>query len=230
MILAIVPARGGSRRVPNKNLQRLGNDTLVRIACRHGQASKRIQEVIVSTDSAEIIREVEDLDCVRTLRRPIDLAVDEAPMLGVLKHCLDQQETQVDVMVLLQPTSPLRTIYDVDGAIDLYEASGADTVVSVVRVPHQLLPGNLMTLDDGFRLTPAFGKGTLHGPGMSELFIRNGPAIWVSSPESLLKHGLYGPQTLGYEMPQVRSVDINTAEDLIICEALYNRYLNEGDS
>lgn len=151
-VLAIIPARGGSKGVPGKNVRRLAGRPLVEYAARAARESGVIDRIIVSTDSPEIA----ELACAAGIEvpfmRPAALAEDDTPMLPVLRHALDELAADgwiPEIIVLLQPTSPLRRPEHIRDAVRMLRQTGADSVVSVVEVPRHLSPDYLMRIEDG---------------------------------------------------------------------------------
>jgi CMP-N,N'-diacetyllegionaminic acid synthase len=211
-IVALIPARGGSKGIPRKNLAPLGGKPLLQWAIDAARAAETVARVVVSTDDEEIAAAAAGAE---VLRRPAGLAADDVPMLDVIRHALEHVEP-CDVLVLLQPTSPLRRPGQVDQAVRLLLESGADTVVSVVEVPHRYEPSSLMELRDG-RLVARSEPSTRQAKEL--LYARNGPAILAVRPSGL-GDGLYGGNVVGYVMDERDSLDIDTAHDLELAEAL----------
>src|SRR5918911_4592310 len=150
-VLGLIPARGGSKGIPGKNLAPLCGRPLVAWTIGAACAARSLDRVVVSTDSEEIAATARELGA-DVLERPAELARDGTPMRDVLLHALEELG-RPEVLVLLQPTSPLRRAEHVDGAVALLRETGADSVVSVAEVPHRYRPGPLMELEDG-RLVP----------------------------------------------------------------------------
>ena len=149
-ILGVIPARGGSKGVPDKNLRQVCGKPLIAYTFEAARASRRLGRVVLSTDDPDIASAGRNAGIEVPFVRPADLAADDSPMLPVLQHAAREMTTRgyaPDVVVLLQPTSPLRRTDHIDAAIELLTASGADTVVSVVEVPHQFNPASVMRLD-----------------------------------------------------------------------------------
>jgi CMP-N,N'-diacetyllegionaminic acid synthase len=211
-VVALIPARGGSKGIPRKNLAPLAGKPLLHWAIDAALAADTVTRVVVSTDDDEIAAAAGDAEL---LRRPADLAGDDTPMLDVIRHALDHVEP-CDVLVLLQPTSPLRRPEQVDEAVRLLLESGADTVVSVVEVPHRYEPSSLMELREG-RLVARSEPTTRQAKG--QLYARNGPAILAVRPSGL-GDGLYGGNVVGYVMDEHDSLDIDTPHDLELAEQL----------
>lgn len=224
-VLGIIPARGGSKGIPRKNLAPLGGRPLIAHTCAAARASRTLARVIVSTDDAEIASVAARHGVDAPFTRPAALAGDDTPMLDVLVDLLstlDRRERYVpDAVVLLQPTSPFRRAEHIDAAVDLLLASGADTVVSVTQVPHQFTPGSLMRLD-GERLVPADTQPpAARRQDKPVLYARNGPAvIAVRTPVLVGERVLYGRDTRPLVMSRADSIDIDDAFDLEVAELL----------
>jgi CMP-N,N'-diacetyllegionaminic acid synthase len=214
-IVALIPARGGSKGIPGKNLAACAGRPLIAWTLDAAHASSLVERVVVSTDSAEIAAEARTHGA-EVLDRPPELADGDTPMLDVIRHALVHLGS-LDVLVVLQPTSPLRRAEHVDGALRvLLEDDRADVVVSVVEVPHQFRPGKLLALEDG-RLV-ALGADPLHRD-TPPVYARNGPAVVVLRPERLGDE-LYGGEVRPYLMSALDSVDVDGPDDLRLAEAL----------
>ena len=219
-LLGLIPARGGSRGIRHKNVVPLAGKPLLQWTIEQARASERLSRTVVSTDSAEIAAVAQELG-VPVLDRPADLAADDTPMLDVVRHAIDA--TGADAVVLLQPTSPMRTARDIDAAIDLWSAGDADSVVSIVRVPHNLMPTSLLRQADDGTLQPYAGQGESRRQSKPVLYARNGPAVLVVSAETVRNGSLYGHHSRGYEMSPLDSIDIDAPEDLELAELLLRR-------
>lgn len=215
-VVAIVTARGGSKRLPGKNLEVVAGNSLVGWAVQHGRASRSVDEVVVSTDDAAIAAEVVRSDA-RVVDRPPDLATDSARSVDVVLHVLDDLSVDDDtVVVLLQPTSPLRTAGDIDACVRLLrEVEGAGSVVSVTTVAHH--PWKTYLVDaDALYLMPTVDHEHLETPQqqLPEAVRPNG-AVYVVRAEDLRRVHRFGVDPIvPYRMPPSRSVDIDTARDL----------------
>ncbi len=223
-VVALIPARGGSKGIPRKNLALLGGKPLLHYTAEAALQSRSVDRVLLSTDDAEIAAAGRAAGIEVPFFRPAEIASDSAPMLAVLRHALawlhNEDRAPIEALVLLQPTSPFRTAEHIDAAVLLLREQNAETVVSVVPVPHQFNPVSVMKMD-GLRLTPF-----LPGPIITSrqekppVFARNGPAVLVVRPAVLARGELYGDPTAGYVMDHRDSLDIDTPEDLAMCEAL----------
>jgi len=160
-VLAIVPARGGSKGVPGKNVRKLAGRTLLDYTAFAARDSGVIDRIVLSTDSDEIADAGRRAGIEVPFMRPQALAQDDTPMLPVIQHTIDTLAADgwaMDVIVLLQPTSPLRRGSHVRDAVKLLYDSKADSVVTVIEVPRHLSPDYVMRIDDGV-LRPFLDEG-----------------------------------------------------------------------
>ena len=221
----MIPARGGSKGIPRKNLAPLGGRPLIAYSIDAGRASAALTRLVVSTDDEEIATLARRLGADVPFLRPAVLAADDTPMVPVLADLLRtltaREQYEPDVLVLLQPTSPFRRADHIDAAVHLLNTSGADSVVSVVPVPHQFTPSSLVQLQ-GDTLVPWMdGAAPLRRQDKASLFARNGPAVLAVKPRLILDDGrLYGAQTRGLVMSREDSLDIDDALDLKVAELL----------
>lgn len=222
--LGVIPARGGSRGIPGKNLILLAGKPLLAYTAEAALRSS-LTATIVSTDDETIANAGRTLGLTVPFLRPAALAQDDTPMLDVLKHAVDNLPSDIpppDVIVLLQPTSPLRPASRINEAINMLSASDADVVVSVVEVPHQFSPQSLMTMDNNSGVRPWMeGPAVLRRQDKEKLYARNGPAVLAMTvPYLKTCTSFYAGKTLGLLMPREESVDIDDSIDLMLAEAL----------
>lgn len=224
--LGVIPARGGSKGVPGKNLRLLAGRPLLAYTADAARDSRRLTRLVVSTDDPAIRDTALRMGLDVPFVRPNELAEDDTLMLPVLQHAVRAMEGLgfiADAVVLLQPTSPLRRGAHVDRAIELLESTGAESVVTVVEVPHQYNPASVMRLD-GERL-----KAFLEGPPIlrrqdkPRLFARNGPAVLAVRTDVLERGSLYGDDCRPLLMSPEESVDIDAAADFDALERLLAR-------
>jgi CMP-N,N'-diacetyllegionaminic acid synthase len=225
--VGIIPARGGSKGLPGKHLLALGGRPLITWTFDAAQAAGSLAQVIVSTDDAAVAAAARAAGIDVPFDRPASLATDDTPMLDVLVHAvqeLDRAHDRAEIIVLLQPTSPFRTADHIDAAVTLLAQSGADSVVSVIAVPHRFVPESLMRLD-GEQLTPYAGQiGVTRRQDKPLLYARNGPAVLAVRRDVLLdQHSLYGRHIRPLVMADAESIDIDTAHDLALAELLLSR-------
>lgn len=226
-ILGLIPARGGSKGLPHKNITPLAGRPLLAYTAQAALQSRRLTRVILSTDDPLIADVGKQLGLSAPFLRPAGISRDGTPMLDVILHALDYLKRadafSPGIIVLLQPTSPLRTSDHVDRAVDLLLSTDADTVVSVVAVPHQFNPVSVMRIE-GERLV-AFLEGPLilRRQDKPMVFARNGPAIIATRSIAIEMGRLYGENTRPLIMSHPESVDIDTEEDLAFAEFLIRR-------
>ena len=223
-ILGLITARGGSKGIPRKNVAPVAGKPLLAYTCLAAKASQRLTRVVLSTDDSEIAEVGREWGAEVPFMRPEALASDTASSVDVARHALDwlreHERWQADVVVILQPTSPLRTAQHIDEALAVMQQAGADTVVSVVRLPHHASPFKVMQLKDGclhhFWDQPLpFDAHNRHS--VPVLYARNGPAVLATRADVLLARGsFYGDHVVPYEMSEGDSVDIDTPFDLKI--------------
>ena len=159
--LGLVPARAGSKGVPDKNIRPLAGRPLLEYTARAAAASGVLDRVVLSTDSAQIAEAGRRAGLEVPFMRPAALAQDDTPMLPVVQHAVDALASAgwtADVIVLLQPTSPLRRPSHISDAVELLHRTGADSVVSVVELPRHLSPDYVMRIDQGV-LRPFLPEG-----------------------------------------------------------------------
>lgn len=216
--VAVIPARGGSKSIPRKNLALAGGRPLLEWSAAAALGAARVGRTILSTDDHEIAARGQALGLEVPYLRPAHLAEDDTPIIPVLLDLvafLARDRVAPRSLVLLQPTSPLRTAQHVDEAIALFETSGAATVVSVMAVPHRFHPVSVMLMRDGL-LAPFLPQQAevLRRQDKAEVYARNGPAVLVVTPAQLATGRLYGGATVGYPMDAASSIDIDDADDL----------------
>jgi CMP-N-acetylneuraminic acid synthetase len=223
--LGLIPARGGSERIPRKNLAMLDGATLVRRALLTALDSSVLDLVVLSSDDDEILAEAERLDAL-ALRRPDELATDCALAYDVARHAFDSVEDAghgpFDALALIQCTTPFTAAEDIAGAVDLLRRSGAGSVVTVARIPDTVHPLKLKLLQ-GNRLVPYLRDDALTpSHDLPELWSRNG-AVYASRRAILETGMLVAEDALGYPMPPERSLDVNTPLDLAFARFLANQ-------
>ena len=224
--LGVVPARGGSQGISNKNLRPLAGRPLLAYTAEAARASRRLTRVVLSTDDQAIAEAGRALGLEVPFMRPASLAAADTPMLPVLQHAvreLARAGFAADVVVLLQPTSPLRRAGHIDAAVDLLASSGADSVVSVTEVPHQFNPVSVLTLEAGRLHAFHDGPLILRRQDKPKVFARNGPSVLAVRVSTLDRGSLYGDDCRALIMSAEESVDIDTVADLEYAEFLMTR-------
>jgi CMP-N-acetylneuraminic acid synthetase len=225
-VLGVIPARGGSKGIPNKNLALVGGRPLLAYTADAVKESERLTRTIVSTDDETIADRARSLGLDVPFLRPSSLAADDTPMLPVLQHAMHAMAADgfhADVIVLLQPTSPLRRGEHIDAAIVWLERAGGDSVVSVVEVPHQFSPVSVLRLDDGWLFPFLDGPAIPSRQDKPRLYARNGPAVLVVRASVIAGGSLYGNASWPLVMKPEESVDVDTPWDLSLVEAALAR-------
>lgn len=227
-ILGLIPARAGSKGIPGKNLSLLAGQPLLVHTLQAAKSSQLLTRVILSTDSAEMAELGRKHGVEVPFLRPSGLAQDDTPTFPVIEHALEwlrtEESYQPDVIVLLQPTAPLRTSKHIDEAIELLLQSDADTVISVTAVPKHFHPAWQLVngAEGGLRLYDGepLPKIVARRQELSTTYTRNG-ALYVVWLETIRRFGgLYGDKCLPYVMPSEDSVNADSWLDLCLAELL----------
>jgi CMP-N,N'-diacetyllegionaminic acid synthase len=224
--LAIVTARSGSKRLPDKNVRDLCGKPLFVWSVLASRNCPQVLRTIVSTDSAEYQRIAIDAGADCPWLRSADLSSDEASSADVIKDVLDRLGDEVNqyrALVLLQPTSPLRTAQDISGALALYEARNPPAVVSVSEVEcSPAWMGQLrsdLVMDE---FVPAPFRG-LRSQDLGNWYRLNGAVYVIGIEDFRREHGFKPQGTLAYVMPRERSIDVDTAFDFEIARFLMSK-------
>jgi CMP-N,N'-diacetyllegionaminic acid synthase len=217
-VLAVVPARGGSKGVPRKNIRHLCGRPLLQYTADAALAARSLTRVILSTEDEEIADVGRGCGLEVPFLRPRDLARDETPMLAVVQHAARWVEAEgdfFDAVCLLQPTSPLRRAEDIDACLELLERSGADAVVTVIQIPTEFNPHWAYFRGDDDHLYLSTGE-TVPIPRRQELppaFCREG-SVYATRRDVLLdRSSLYGDRLVGHLLDQRSSVNIDSQDD-----------------
>lgn len=221
-VLALIPARGGSKRVPGKNLRSISGQPLIGWTIRAAAHTEQIDRVVVSTDCEEIARVSKMLGAEVPFTRPANLSGDHATSDAVILHALEELGHQdFEVVVILQPTSPLRLSEDIAGALVVMDKKQADGIVSVCECEHPPYWSNVLPPN---RSMGGFVRKEFQGQRSQDLPVQyrlNG-AIYAFKTEFIKDHGgiQYMDSVYAFEMPASRSVDIDHESDFLVAEAL----------
>jgi CMP-N,N'-diacetyllegionaminic acid synthase len=220
-LTAIVPARGGSKGIPGKNLREIGGMPLLERAIRLGQASPWVDRVIVSTDDPKMHAIAGRLGAASPTLRPAHLATDDARAVDVVEHVIAECGITSGYLLLLQPTAPLRTLADLNGLCRAFEPSQADAAVSVAK-HEEPRPEKLRKIDDGW-LKPYLGEG-FEGPrqALPQPYALNGAFYLIGREAFLAARKFIVSKTLAYVMPPERSHNLDSATDWLMLEAMVN--------
>ncbi len=218
--LAVIPARGGSKRLPNKNRLILSGKPLVSWTIEASNNSHYIDKTIVSSDDHTILSIAQN-EGVEILLRPSSLSTDKAGTYDVIKHVLDSLcSDSFDYLVLLQPTSPLRTTEHIDEAIEQLYDQKAEAIISVTEMEHSPLWSNTLPQNGCMK---NFISSELKGKRSQDLdcyYRLNGAIYIVNIKQFLLEHEFFCDKSYAYLMPPDASVDIDTMLDFVFAEAL----------
>lgn len=220
-ILAIIPARGGSKGVPRKNIRQLVGKPLIAWTIEAALVAPGLDRVVVSTEDEEIAAISREYGAEVPFMRPPDLAEDDTTTLAVLQDVIARMDAEEgycpDAVMTLQTTSPLRTARHIDDAISLFEADPqADSLVSCVEVPHIFHPRSVMKRDQSGYLRPYLeDPQPTRRQDKEVVFARNGAAVYITRTDRL-DHFVFGGKLLAYPMPQELSLDIDSEEDFVL--------------
>jgi len=224
-VLAVIPARGGSKGIPRKNLKLLAGKPLIAYIIEAALKAKTLDKVMVSTEDEEIAAVAKEYGAEVSFLRPPELARDEISLIPVVKHAMefwDRQSWRADIIVSLQPTSPLTEPQDIDKAVDTMVNTGCDAVVSVCRIEHPH-PFRAMKLEEG-RLLPLYPEAQkfLQRQDLPPLYASSG-AVYVRRREVLENWSgedfALGEDVRALVMSTEKSIDINSPIDFLMLEA-----------
>lgn len=223
-VLCLVTARGGSKGLPRKNVRPLLGKPLVAWSIEAGLRAPSADALVVSTDDADIAQAAREAGARVPFMRPTELAGDTASSVDVVLHAIDWLATageHYDLVVLLEPTSPLRESSDIEAAIELLAVSGAGAVVSVCRA-ESLHPAFMYRRDAGGRLRPFLDRQPtgLRRQEIEPLYFLEG-SVYVSRIDMLReRRSFYHDDTVAYEVPKWKSLEIDDLDDFLMIEAL----------
>ena len=220
-VLGIVPARGGSKGIPRKNLAPLLGRPLLAYTTDAALASRRLSRVVLSTDDEEIAAAGMKLGLEVPFLRPPDLATDDARTIDVIRDVVLKLEAggdRFDAVLTLQPTTPLRRPEDIDGAVTLLEQTGADSVLSFVDVGERH-PARMKIVDDHRRVfDPPFGESTecQRRQDLPRLFLREGSIYLTRRDVIVNQRSFKGNDCRAWLVPRERACNVDDAFDLFL--------------
>lgn len=211
-LIGLIAARGGSKGIPRKNIKSLAGKPLIGWTIDGAKQASCIDRIVVTTEDEEIAAVARELGAEVPFMRPAELAKDETPGIAPVLHAIEQLP-DFEWVLLLQPTSPLRTHTDIEAIWQLCQSSGAPSAVSITEVSKH--PFWMYAQDDQARLRPFIsGRPDItRRQGLPAAYALNG-ALYLAKTEWLLQQGGFiGPETIGYVMPPERSADLDTEQD-----------------
>ncbi|MBS1790722.1 MAG: acylneuraminate cytidylyltransferase family protein [Acidobacteria bacterium] len=224
-VLGLIPARGGSKGVPRKNIRLLAGKPLLAYTAEAALAATRLTRVVLSTDDEEIAEIGRGCGIEVPFLRPAELAEDTTPTLPVVQHAvhfLESRGERFDAICLLQPTNPLRQASDIDGCTELLERAGADTVFTMLSVPPEHNPHwvYFQNADGSLRLSTGEASPIPRRQELPPAFHREG-SVYVARRDVVMnKNSLYGSKVIGFEIERGHSVNIDNLEDWERAESL----------
>ncbi len=226
-ILAVIPARGGSKSIPKKNIKDLLGRPLIAYSIVEALRAKSLSRVIVSSDDKEILEVAKKYGAETPFVRPKELATDDALAIDVMVHaikaCEEQEGSKYDYAVMLQPTTPMRNAEDIDNALEKLVSSKADSVISVVSVG-AIHPYRMKKIVKDLLVDYADeGVENLPRQKLPPIYIRNG-AIYAAKRDVIVKgRSFKGKKCLAYVMSEERSVNIDSKIDFMLAETLMQK-------
>jgi CMP-N,N'-diacetyllegionaminic acid synthase len=231
-IIAIIPARGGSKGVPRKNIKLVGGKPLIAHAILDGKASNYISQVYVSTEDAEI-KQVAVEWGAEVIDRPHDLAQDKSPTLPVMQHVvqtLEKRGQQVDLVVLLQATALYKSVEEIDQAIEIMLTGKYDSLISLSPTPKHFVKnwqkeinaeGLVMNHHDGLPIND--DKSATRRQDLPTTYWKNGQ-LYIMTPETLMENdGLFGERCYGFVIDRGNIANIDSPEDMEYAEYLWGK-------
>jgi CMP-N,N'-diacetyllegionaminic acid synthase len=218
--LAIIPARGGSKRLPNKNILPLAGKPMLVWTIESAIQSKYLDEIVLSTDSDDIIKVAGNYK-IKTIKRPLELASDTAKTVDVVKHVIENIDKKYDFIVLLQPTSPLRTSTHIDEAIEQLIKLNADAIISVTEADHSPLWCNI--LPENLSMENFISEDIKHKRSQElPKFYRLNGAIYICKTEKLIEENTFflKKNVYAYIMDKKSSIDIDEELDFKLAEII----------
>ncbi len=218
-ILAIIPARGGSKGIPRKNVKPLCGKPMINYTIEAAKECRYIDKVIVSTDDEEIADISMRAGAIVPFNRPEELATDDAKTIDVVLHAIEfyeQKAEHYDIIMVLQPTSPLRTSEDIKRAVEYFIRKGGKSLVSVSEVTeHPIL---MRQFGEKNKLVNLLDESsTVKRQDMKRYYRVNG-AIYINSVNDLNENTSLNDNEMGYVLPKDHSVDIDEPEDVVLAE------------
>jgi CMP-N-acetylneuraminic acid synthetase len=232
-VLGLIPARGGSKGVPRKNIRLLAGKPLLQYTAEAALAARQLSRVVLTTEDLEIAEVGKRCGLDVPFLRPQELAQDSTPTLPVIQHALRwlaNNGDNFDAVCLLQPTSPLRTAEIIDGCIDLFQQYQADCVVTMAAVPEKYNPHWVYFKNEqGFMQISTGEKDPIpRRQALSSAYHREGSVYVTKTTIVMEKNSLYGERLVGYILNEANLVNIDTLQDWENAEKLMSRKIGNA--
>jgi len=220
--LSIIPARGGSKRLPNKNILSFSGQPLICWSIESSITSKYIDTTVVTSDSNEVLKIAHAYD-IQAIKRSLELSTDTARTFDVILDALEYVKEDFDYIVLLQPTSPLRTSKHIDEAVELLINKKADAIISVGEMEHSPLWSN--TLDETNSMEDFFNESVFERSQDLPTYYRLNGAIYICDIKEMIKSRTYFLKNniFAYKMSRESSIDIDDEIDFKFAELLVDK-------
>lgn len=226
-VIAIIPARGGSKRLPGKNVKLLAGKPMIAYAINAAKNSRFVSQTVVSTDDPQIAEAAKKYGAAIPFIRPAELASDTAKSIDVIEHCVNFLETNLgekaDIIVLIQPTSPLVLPQDVDAVIEKLTQTNSNSCATVVKVLQR--PEWMYQINNDKTVPYLASDGTnLRGQDLPELFCLNGAVYAVKRNTLINDHLLIDNHSFSSViMPRERSIDVDEIFDFDFAQSILKK-------
>lgn len=230
-VLAIIPARGGSKGVPGKNIKILGGKTLINHAIDCAKNSNKVNKIVITTDAEEIAKVAQEED-IQIIKRPKEMANDFSNVTEAVRHVLDSiKEEDYDILVLLQPTAPLRTGRQLDEIISMFELdSDLEGVISVIPT-QDVHPARMYNVEMDGTMNSFLKNGeTLRRQDLNPVYYRNGCFYAIRKTAFLAQNSFMPNHKKAYVMDSNWLVNIDNQRDFALATVLYNDWKNENSN
>lgn len=224
-ILGLIPARGGSKGIPQKNLKKILGVPLIGYTIQSALGANSLTRVLVTTDDKKICKVAKEYG-VDVIDRPNELSNDLSPMIDVVAHAIEQEEkigNFYDFIVLLQPTAPLRNSFDIENALNLIKDHKYDSLISVYQVS-DAHPIRMYRINNNIMLPIWSVSGNPNRQMLPPVYHRNG-AIYIFKPKQVKDGALWGKKIAPYIMSREKSINIDEPIDLDIAKILIKKVL-----
>lgn len=226
-VLGIIPARGGSKRIPGKNKKDFCGRPLIDYIIEAAKGAQLLDTIVVNSDDEDILEIARKHKEIIALQRPVEISQDHSSAIEYVHQTIEVLKAKgqhFDTIVILQPTSPLTLSEDIDQTIQLLKSSKANSAVSVMKLDHATHPVKMKVMA-GNKLNPFLEEegGRMAEHELPTIFVRN-CSVYVSTIQTIQEGKIIGDDCRGYVMPMERSVDINDPIDFDFAEFLYKKY------
>ena len=215
-VLSIIPARGGSKGFPRKNIADLAGKPLIAWTIEASLNSEYISKTIVSSDDDEILNISKKYNA-DIIKRPDELALDTTAIEPVIKHVVEElkiENLEYDYLVLLQPTSPLRYAKDIDNAFDMLFKNNATALISVCEIDNKILKAFKQNKDTFIEGISNNKYPFMRRQDLPKIYLSNGSIYIIKIDEFLINNSFHTNKTISYIMNEIKSIDIDTQGDL----------------